>query len=117
MQLHHISRFLEATYPLTLQESYDNAGLIYGRPETEITGVLISLDVTEAVVAEALATNCNLIIAHHPIIFTGIKKLHHAKHISVVGNGDGRHSGFLRFFNKIRNSGESVQQTVFGMKM
>ena len=75
MQLHHISRFLEAKYPLTLQESYDNAGLIYGRPETEITGVLISLDVTEAVVAEALASNCNLIIAHHPVIFKGIKKL------------------------------------------
>jgi dinuclear metal center YbgI/SA1388 family protein len=75
MQLKDISRFLEAKYPLQLQESYDNSGLIYGSPALEISGVLISLDVTEAIVEEAIATNCNLIIAHHPVVFKGIKRL------------------------------------------
>lgn len=75
MQLKDISRFLEAKYPLQLQESYDNAGLIYGSPALEISGVLISLDVTEAIVEEAITTNCNLIIAHHPIVFKGLKRL------------------------------------------
>lgn len=84
MQLQKISRYLEAKYPLHLQESYDNSGLIYGHPETEITGVLISLDVTEAVVEEAIASNCNLIIAHHPIVFKGIKRLNGQGYVERV---------------------------------
>jgi len=75
MQLQEISRYLEAKYPLHLQESYDNSGLIYGNPTLEVKGVLIALDVTEAIVEEAIASNCNLIIAHHPIVFKGIKRL------------------------------------------
>jgi dinuclear metal center YbgI/SA1388 family protein len=84
MQLQDISRFLEAQYPLQLQESYDNAGLIYGRPNLEIHGVLISLDVTEAIVAEAIDTNCNLIIAHHPIVFKGLKRLNGNHYVERV---------------------------------
>jgi dinuclear metal center YbgI/SA1388 family protein len=75
MQIQDITRFLEAKFPLQLQESYDNSGLIYGRAEQEVTGVLISLDVTEAIVEEALSNQCNLIIAHHPVVFKGIKRL------------------------------------------
>ena len=74
MQIQDITHFLEAKFPLQLQESYDNSGLIYGRGEQEVTGVLISLDVTEAIVEEALAAHCNMIIAHHPVVFKGLKR-------------------------------------------
>ena len=74
MQIQDITNFLEAKFPLQLQESYDNSGLIYGRGEQEVTGILISLDVTEAIVDEALAHRCNLIIAHHPVVFKGLKR-------------------------------------------
>ena len=70
-----VSNFLETFAPLRLQESYDNAGLILGDPAAEVSGVLISLDVTEQVVEEAIAQNCNLIVAHHPIVFSGLKKI------------------------------------------
>lgn len=65
---------LEAWAPLSYQESYDNAGLIVGDPTTEITGVLVTLDATEAVIDEAIAKGCNVVVAHHPIVFKGLKK-------------------------------------------
>ena len=66
---------LEKMAPLDYQEDYDNAGLITGSASWECTGVLISLDVTEEVIQEALGKNCNLVISHHPIVFKGLKKL------------------------------------------
>ena len=69
-----ITHFLETIAPLSYQESYDNAGLIVGGPTASVTNVLVSLDCTEAVVDEAIAKNCNLIVAHHPIVFKGLKK-------------------------------------------
>jgi dinuclear metal center YbgI/SA1388 family protein len=66
---------LEQLAPLAYQESYDNCGLLTGSPESGIKSVLITLDVTEEVVDEAIKKGCNLIIAHHPIIFKGLKKL------------------------------------------
>ena len=75
MKITDIIQFLERIAPLSLQESYDNAGLIVGNSETECTGIITSLDVTESVVHEAVRRNCNLIVAHHPVIFRGIKKL------------------------------------------
>jgi len=70
-----ITHLLEEFAPLNLQESYDNCGLLTGSKSTIATGALITLDVTEAVIDEAIANNCNLIIAHHPLIFSGLKKL------------------------------------------
>ena len=70
-----ITDHLESIAPLHLQESYDNAGLIVGHPGQEVTGVLCCLDSTEAVVAEAMQLGCNLIVAHHPIVFRGLKRL------------------------------------------
>lgn len=64
---------LEQFAPLPLQESYDNAGLQCGLTETDVSGALLCLDVTEAVVDEALNRGCNLIVSHHPLIF---HKLH-----------------------------------------
>jgi len=75
MQLKQITQYLESIAPLAFQESYDNAGLIIGTPEDEISGILITLDVTEEILDEAISRKLNLIIAHHPIIFEGIQKL------------------------------------------
>lgn len=61
--------------PPFYQESFDNSGLITGHPDMQITGALICLDSTEAVIDEAISAGCNLVIAHHPIVFSGIKKL------------------------------------------
>lgn len=76
-----ITNYLEGIAPLALQESYDNCGLIVGNPTTEVKGILICLDSTEDVVLEAVKTGCNLIIAHHPIVFSGLKKLNGKNYI------------------------------------
>jgi dinuclear metal center YbgI/SA1388 family protein len=70
-----ITSYLESIAPPAYQESYDNARLLTGDPKEEVTGILCTLDVTEAVVEEAIELNCNLIVAHHPIIFKGLKSL------------------------------------------
>lgn len=75
MTIQEITLSIENWAPLILQESYDNAGLICGNGFTEATGALVCLDITEQVIDEAVKHNINLIIAHHPIIFKGIKSL------------------------------------------
>ncbi len=75
MDIHTLTTFLEKIAPLSYQEPYDNAGLLVGDPSWEIKGILTSLDATEAVVEEAVQRGCNLIVAHHPIIFKGLKKI------------------------------------------
>ena len=75
MNISSILEQLEILAPLSYQEPYDNAGLLTGHPDMECTGILVSLDLTEAVIAEAKAQRINLIISHHPVIFSGIKKL------------------------------------------
>jgi len=66
---------LEGLAPLAYAEEFDNVGLLVGDKTTEVTGVLVSLDTLEAVVDEAIETNCNLIVSFHPIIFKGLKKI------------------------------------------
>lgn len=75
MRIADIIAVVERFAPPSLQESYDNAGLIAGDPDWEARGALLSLDCTEDVVEEALSQNCNLIISHHPILFRGVKTL------------------------------------------
>ena len=75
MKLHQITRHLEHLAPVKLQEAYDNSGLITGSPDMEITGILVSLDCTEAIIEEALSQNCNMVVSHHPVIFKGLKSL------------------------------------------
>ena len=70
MKLADIISHLESIAPPSLQESYDNAGLLTGNLNWECTGVICTLDAIEDVVTEAIAKKCNLIVAHHPIIFT-----------------------------------------------
>jgi dinuclear metal center YbgI/SA1388 family protein len=75
MHIAAITAYLESIAPPFLQESYDNAGLLTGDAGWECTGVLCTLDATEAVILEAAARKCNLVVAHHPIIFGGLKKI------------------------------------------
>ncbi|MEO6720411.1 MAG: Nif3-like dinuclear metal center hexameric protein [Ferruginibacter sp.] len=75
MKIQDITSFLETIAPPNLQESYDNAGLLTGDRSWECTGIITTLDATEAVILEAVQQNCNLVVAHHPIIFSGLKKI------------------------------------------
>ena len=75
MKIQEIVSFLESQAHLSLQEQYDNAGLITGDADWECTGIICSLDATEEVVKEAISKKCNLVVAHHPIIFGGLKKI------------------------------------------
>ncbi|MDP4821494.1 MAG: Nif3-like dinuclear metal center hexameric protein [Saprospiraceae bacterium] len=76
-----IARFLESIAPLAYQEDYDNAGLLTGAPGKQVSGVLVCLDATEAVIDEAIERGCNLVVTHHPILFKAIKKLTGATHV------------------------------------
>jgi dinuclear metal center YbgI/SA1388 family protein len=84
MKLKEITDHLESIAPLAYQESYDNSGLICGNHDMEINAALICLDSTEAVIDEAIATGCNLVIAHHPIVFSGIKKFNAKNYVERV---------------------------------
>src|SRR5215217_2788921 len=75
MKISDITQHLETIAPVHFQESYDNAGLIAGDASAECTGIIISLDAIEAVIDEAISKKCNLVVAHHPVIFRGLKKL------------------------------------------
>lgn len=75
IQVKEIIRHIEEFAPPALQESYDNSGLQIGDPERKVSGILIALDVTPEVVEEAVAHQCNLIVAHHPLSLAGIKKI------------------------------------------
>ena len=74
MKIAEVIRCLENFAPVSLQEGYDNAGLIIGNADGDCKGIITTLDVTEEVVAEAVSKKCNLIVAHHPIIFKGLKR-------------------------------------------
>ena len=70
-----VTKYLEKIAPLHLQEGYDNSGLQVGDLNSEINGVLISLDVTLEVVGDAINKKCNMIVAHHPVIFGEFKNI------------------------------------------
>lgn len=75
MKIKEIVSALERFAPLPLQDGFDNAGLQIGLTDAEATGALLCLDVTEAVLDEAIALGCNLVISHHPLIFKGYKSI------------------------------------------
>ncbi len=84
MLLKEITQYLESIAPLSLQEDYDNSGLIVGHPGMEIRSAIISLDCTEAVIDEAIEKGANLVISHHPIVFSGLKKFNGKTYIERV---------------------------------
>jgi dinuclear metal center YbgI/SA1388 family protein len=75
MTLKEFCLHLDSAVPLSFQENWDNSGLQTGDPQAELTSALLTLDVTEDVVDEAERVGCNVIVSHHPLIFSGIKKL------------------------------------------
>lgn len=75
VKIKDIANALEMFAPLPLQDGFDNAGLQIGLTDAEVAGVLLCLDVTEAVIDEAVASGCNLIVSHHPLIFSPLKRI------------------------------------------
>ncbi len=75
MKISELTNYLEQIAPLAYQESYDNSGLLVGHPNQEVHQALIALDCTEAVIDDAIAKGCDIVICHHPIIFSGLKRL------------------------------------------
>lgn len=75
MRLKEIVAALERLAPLRLQDEWDNSGLQVGFPESEISGILVCLDITEAVVDEAVAKGANLIVSHHPLLFKPLRQV------------------------------------------
>jgi dinuclear metal center YbgI/SA1388 family protein len=75
MKLKDLCSYLDSAVPLSLQEGYDNSGLQVGLPERNVSSAMIALDVTEAVMNEAISNKCDVIISHHPLIFHPVKRL------------------------------------------
>jgi dinuclear metal center YbgI/SA1388 family protein len=80
----HIAAAIEEQAPLIYQESYDNAGFCVGHPDTVIQTVLLCVDVTEAVLEEAVRLGANMVVSHHPVIFNGLKKITGATYIERI---------------------------------
>lgn len=74
---------IEQFAPPRLQESYDNSGLQVGDVDAECSGVLLCVDVTPAVIDEAVARHCNLVVSHHPLLFKGLKRIAGATPVEV----------------------------------
>ena len=78
MIIKQITEVIERFAPLGWQESYDNAGLIVGRPDDEVHKALLAVDVTEEVLDEAEAEGCDIVLTHHPIVFHALKRFNSA---------------------------------------
>ena len=75
MRIYDVVSYLESLFPTSSQASFDNCGLLVGDIQNQLSGALICLDCTEEIIEEAIDQGQNLIIAHHPIIFKGVKKI------------------------------------------
>ncbi|MBV1923843.1 MAG: Nif3-like dinuclear metal center hexameric protein [Flavobacteriaceae bacterium] len=75
MKIYELIHILEELSPLAYSEDFDNTGLLVGDKDTNISGVLVTLDTLESVVDEAITMNCNVIVSFHPIVFSGLKKI------------------------------------------
>ena len=75
MKVKDIIKVIEDFAPLSIQEGWDNSGLCVGSPEDEVTSVLLALDCTPALVDEAVACGADMIVTHHPLIFSGLKRI------------------------------------------
>lgn len=84
MTVKEITDLLEELAPLPFAEDFDNTGLLVGRPDMEVLGVLVTLDTLEAVVEEAIAKDCNLIVSFHPILFKGLKRITGSTYVERV---------------------------------
>ena len=92
MTTHELCAAIEAFAPLSLQDNWDNSGLQIDNNNAEVTGVLICLDITEKSIQEAMDKGCNVIVAHHPLIFAPIKKIGNENYVErciskAISNG------------------------------
>ncbi len=131
MKLKEIISAFEQYAPFLLQEDYDNSGIQFGDPESEVTRGLVCIDITEEIIQEAIEKKCDLVISHHPLIFKGIKKLtgrhytervlieairNHISMISVHTNLDSVIDGVnLKLAHKIGLAGLNVLQSRKGL--
>ena len=81
MTTYQLCDILNEFAPLSLQDSWDNSGLQIDNNDAPVTGVLICFDITEKSLQEAIAKNCNVIVAHHPLLFHGLKQISHNAYI------------------------------------
>tara|TARA_B110000208_G_scaffold25115_2_gene32378 strand:- start:6380 stop:7474 length:1095 start_codon:yes stop_codon:yes gene_type:complete len=84
MKIREITRYIEELAPLNYAEDFDNVGLLVGSYNTEVSGVLVTLDTLEETIDEAIAKQCNLIVSFHPIIFAGLKKINGSSYVERV---------------------------------
>ena len=75
MKARDIINVIEEFAPLSIQEKWDNSGLCIGSPDADVTSVLIGLDCTPELVNEAVECGADMIVTHHPLIFSGLKKI------------------------------------------
>lgn len=75
MTVRDITNAIEEFAPLSLQEKWDNSGLVIGSPEDAVTGVMVGFDCTVELIEEALQRGCNMVVTHHPLIFGGVKRI------------------------------------------
>jgi dinuclear metal center YbgI/SA1388 family protein len=84
MIVKNITNYIEKLAPLHYAEDFDNVGLLVGNYNTEVSGVLVTLDTLETTIDEAISKNCNLIVSFHPIIFSGLKKINGDSYVERV---------------------------------
>ncbi|QTE22754.1 Nif3-like dinuclear metal center hexameric protein [Polaribacter cellanae] len=84
MKIKEVTNYLEELAPLQYAEDFDNVGLLIGNYNTEVSGILVTLDTLEETVEEAIAKKCNLIVSFHPIIFGGMKKFNGNSYVERV---------------------------------
>ena len=113
MTIAEITSHLHEMAPASLQESYDNTGLLVGDADALCTGILVSLDVTEEIVQEAIDRKCNLVVAHHPIIFRGLKKITGSNYVErTVMSAIRNHVAIFAIHTNLDNMSEGVNKMI-----
>lgn len=121
MKLSKIINFLEEKFPISLAEDWDNVGLLIGKRDSKITGILLSLDLTESVIDKAIETGANLIITHHPVIFTSLKKITNdtligRKIVKLIENGISVYSMHTNLDSGKSGLNDFLGENILGMK-
>ena len=116
IRIREVIHYLESIAPPNYQESYDNSGLIVGEYDESVRGILVTLDCTEAVLDEAVASGCNLIVAHHPIVFKGLKRLTGANYVErVVIEAIRKHIAIYAIHTNLDNVHTGVNRKICSM--
>lgn len=107
-----VTELIEDAVPVSLQESWDNSGLLIGFPEKHVKKVITCLEITEAVADEAVAAGADMIVSHHPLIFSGIRKLSYDSSedravMKLVSNGISVYSCHTPF-DKVRGGNNDI---------